>query len=128
MQSSTRYRHFSGALAALALLAMAVRALTPAGYMLAPGEIDGRFVAVTMCTGHGPVATDERNRETPKKQDNAAPCVFAAAGAALAPTPDTPIETPRFASQEIAPHATQALGVGRMAAPPPWATGPPRAL
>ena len=42
----------SRALAALALLAMAVRALVPAGYMLAP-EQNGRTSIVTLCTGHG---------------------------------------------------------------------------
>ena len=50
---SHRRSGFAQALAAMALLAMALRALIPAGYMLAPENANGRFVALSLCSGHG---------------------------------------------------------------------------
>lgn len=115
---------------------MLVRALVPAGYMFAP-TTDGRYITVTLCSGHGAVdavvdiATgaivdgDASKGDTPAKARGDTPCVFAAAAPlADAVTPqaiDAPNQTiiaARVRSASFAP------GRG-LAAPPPWATGPP---
>lgn len=135
MPRGSRYRRWglAHALAAFALLAMAVRALVPAGYMLSAES--GRFVTVTLCSG---LSTTQAviDRETGAvqgeggHQDNSAdgehaPCVFAQAAPMAAPeiAPSiliaaTLVEAPRAAQTLIAP------GRG-LAAPPPFQTGPP---
>lgn len=119
----------------MALLAMALRALTPAGYMLAPAQFDGRIVAVTLCTDHGPVDTiidrttglpaDQQGGDAPSGETAAAPCVFAAAGAPLAPEAPALPNRVRSASLALAAPLAPAPRAARLAAPPPWATGPP---
>ena len=130
---------FAQALTALALLAMAVRALVPAGYMFAPTQ-DHRFIAVTLCSGHGlaevvmdlttgavvDLGSTNRDDAPSEKSPNAdAPCVFAVAAALSAP--EQPASLPvvfRLPSFELS--LTSAVAPGRgLAAPPPWSTGPP---
>ena len=41
----------------VALLAMVVRALIPAGYMFSPAR-HGDLLAITLCSGHGAVEAD----------------------------------------------------------------------
>ena len=86
-------RKHGQAFAALALLAMIVRAIVPAGYMLAPAR-QGELLAITLCSSHGPVkalidlktgALVEHQKKTPEKSGASdAPCVFAAVPALAA--------------------------------------------
>ena len=122
---------FGQALAALALLAMVVRALVPSGYMLA--EVGPHQVlTVTLCSGHGPVETQiDLGRPGSHKGDPSngkshdAPCAFAAVAHLSAPQGLQAVSAPvlAFVSAQTAP---QRVTPGRgLAAPPPWATGPP---
>jgi hypothetical protein len=130
--------HRSGlgrALVVLALLAMAVRAVVPAGFMLAPSH-NGDLLTVTLCSGHGPVEalmdlktgaiTPKDGDHTPKKSTAAdAPCVFAAVAPLATPAqPPTLIVHSVMVSVAPARARTMRPGLG-LAAPPPWATGPP---
>ncbi len=124
---------FSQVLAALAFFAIAVRALIPTGYMVGPAE-DGRILPIVLCSGHeafldlttgqlveggAPADDDGQSKQT------SAPCVFAAS--AHFATPEATAE-PALA-QDYADEAPVIWSVsvpGRgLAAPPPWATGPP---
>ncbi|MDX2274332.1 MAG: hypothetical protein NW206_02690 [Hyphomonadaceae bacterium] len=124
---------FSQVLAALAFIAIAVRALVPAGYMVGPVE-DGRILPIVLCSGHeafldlssgqlvedgAPVEDDGQSNQTN------APCVFAVS--AHFATPDAKVEV--SLSQVYADEAPVIRPVGvpgrGLAAPPPWATGPP---
>jgi hypothetical protein len=124
-------------LGAIALLAMLVRAIVPAGYMLATAETaHGRYLTVTVCEAHGNAAqvldlktgrlVDPSSVPTkhPEKVEHA-PCVFAMA-APIAP-PVVSDEPFVFARAYIAPRAPPRdirPGEG-IAAPPPPSTGPP---
>ncbi len=129
-------------LGAIALLAMLVRAIVPAGFMLAAADTaHGRYLTVELCVEHGggrqvidldtgkPV---DLSKPQPSKTDHskskAPPCVFAASAHVAAPVV--------FATLEAFPveHATvfHALpdvrpGEG-IAAPPPPSTGPPELI
>lgn len=129
---------FAQTLAAFALLAMVVRALVPAGYMFAPVH-DGRFIAITLCSGHGPAeglidlttgavveaGAAHKNKAPTNPQGGDAPCVFAAAAALSTPEASPALNVAfRAAPVELAVRAFVSPGRG-LAAPPPWATGPP---
>lgn len=126
-------------LAALALLAMVVRALLPQGFMLAPAQSGDGPISVQLCSEHGVIdllfdpttgaflpkdsAAGHGSKKTPQAD---APCVFAAVAHLAAPVvPALPIVAPlrvaaaTFATTFIAP------GLGP-AAPPPFSTGPPQ--
>jgi hypothetical protein len=124
-------------LGAIALVAMLVRAIVPAGFMLSPVETaDGRYLTVAFCEGHG-ASTRVVDLETgrtldpsevpakPTKTDTSAPCVFAGAGV-LAP----PVEIAQLVvfpvrhDVEFASRADVRPGLG-LTAPPPPSTGPP---
>ena len=132
---------FSRTLAAFALLAVMVRALIPAGYMVTPADQAGSTSIIMLCTAQGYVArsidlstgkvaavstSSEDHRDEPaKKSTDHPPCVFASATAVPAPETAQAIETPvQDASQTWANTAGLAPGRG-LAAPPPWPTGPP---
>lgn len=120
-------------LTVLAFLAVAVRAIVPAGYML--GSDDGRFVSVMLCGSTGWVEAlvdrdtgailDPEEQPAPKQTHDNAPCVFAMAA---------PLAAPESAPHVATAHHTQIVaeaflrdarpGLG-LAAPPPWSTGPP---
>lgn len=132
-----RHRPIWGRLfAAFALVAFAVRAITPAGYMFAPSQEPGRFITVTLCSAHGSeLAVLDRQTgeflpdgdETPKDDDepqNTA-CVFATAANLAAPeTSPALIANPIAVTAPI--NAPEHLAPGRgLAAPPPFPTGPP---
>src|SRR5262245_35271573 len=91
--------HRAGArLGAIALMAMLVRAVVPAGYVLAEADTGhGRYLTVTMCSEHGGgkqvIDLDTGKQVDPgvlkshsggKSDSKPSPCVFAAA-APLAP-------------------------------------------
>jgi hypothetical protein len=133
--------HRMGArLGAIALLAMLVRAMVPAGYMLAHADSGGgRYLTVTMCIDHGG-ATQVIDLDTGKPVDPSklpgkgkgegkqAPCVFAAAGHVAPPVVfEQPVEFVTHYDVEFGVVRDVRPGRG-IAAPPPPATGPPSAI
>jgi hypothetical protein len=133
-------QHMGRKLGAIALLAMLVRAIVPAGYMLATAETaHGRYLTVTVCDAHDNTAqvldletgrlVDPSNVPA-KHQQKAehAPCVFAIA-APMAP-PAASIEPVTFTAVETAASVVPRdirPGEG-IAAPPPPSTGPPASI
>jgi hypothetical protein len=121
---------------AFAVIAMAIRAAVPVGFMLNADQ--GRWITVTLCSGSGPMQMalnldtgEHREGGEPSEEDpgngvHHAPCVFAAAATA-APPPLVDVVVPQFAlGTQPAPAFPSQVSVGRgLAAPPPWATGPP---
>ncbi len=124
-------------LTAIAFLAMAVRAVIPAGYMLAADRDGGRFVTVELCSAHGSVEAlldretgailDTAPAPKPAHDDDGknTPCVFATAAHLAAPehapaliTIEIAADAPSLGAADVRP------GLG-LAAPPPWSTGPP---
>lgn len=119
---------FAHALMALALIGVALRAVTPAGFMLAPV---GGAMTVVLCTAQGPelitldLGDHKPGKDTPKHDKAEAPCVFAAA-AHLASPERAAIAAPLALAFVIAPLSAEHVQPGRgLAAPPPWSTGPP---
>jgi hypothetical protein len=122
-------------LGAIALLAMLVRAIVPAGYMLAGADTgQGRYLTVEMCEGHAAkvVDLDTGKQVDPSKlpgkadgKSSHAPCVFAStASVATAVAIAEPVEF--IASQDVDFGVDINVRPGRgIAAPPPPATGPP---
>jgi hypothetical protein len=133
--------HRMGArLGAIALVAMLVRAMVPAGYMLAHADTgSGRYLTITMCIEHGGApqvidldtgkSVDPSKLPAKSKGDrNQPPCVFAAS-AHVAP-PVSFIQPVEFAAEHVVEFgAVIDVRPGRgIAAPPPPATGPPTAI
>jgi hypothetical protein len=142
---SRGHRHglngLSRSLAVLALLAVLVRAMIPAGYMVGPSRTGDGTTVIMLCTEQGYVAsrvdlatgTVLTGAETPSGKPDApakspgdhAPCVFAAAATLASPEAAVAIQLP--VQVETATWANTAVVTpGRgLAAPPPWPTGPP---
>lgn len=134
------------AFAVIALFAIALRALVPAGYMIAPRAEDGAVV-MALCSEHGTtqvridlrtgevVADDAREDDhgtgqgdDPAAKKSSAPCVFATA-AALAPPSFGPGVPVRVNAPAFEVSAVSHVAPGRgLAAPPPYSTGPPTQL
>lgn len=127
-------------LGAIALLAMLVRAIVPAGYMLASAETpDGRYLTVQMCSQHtGPAqvidldtgkiidaSTLAKTSGKSKTNPGDAPCVFA--GAPVMAEPVSAAEPVEFVvSHEVDFGFVRDVRPGRgIPAPPPPSTGPP---
>lgn len=119
---------------ALAVLALAIRVLIPAGFMLSPQAAQGGLPAIVICTGHGAmtVAVDadgqvhKPGEKSPAKSADNHPCAFAGAAAPLDAPIGLEVGRPIFAgvaSSSVLP-AHQRPGLG-LAAPPPPTTGPP---
>ena len=113
--------------AAIAILAMSVRALVPAGFMLAPSQNGG--ASIVLCSGHGPIEIANPHRAggagKNKANHSGAPCNFAAVAHLAAPQA-APILLRSLDSERAAPHVALIAQPGRgLAAPPPWSTGPP---
>ncbi|MFZ4071217.1 MAG: hypothetical protein ACOYJ6_14050 [Caulobacterales bacterium] len=126
-------------LMAFALIAMSIRAAIPVGFMLTPDQ--DRWIVVTMCSGSGPMHialnldTGEHldGKAPAHKKDGAAvhhaPCVFAAAANLAPPAPAMEAAAPHLAVTNSVLVLSLLVGIGRgLAAPPPWATGPPTQL
>lgn len=128
-------------LGAIALLAMLVRAVVPAGYMLAEAETaNGRYLTVDFCEGNNATkrVLDLETRklidpsEVPSSQHDSkaqhAPCVFATAAPAAPPL--AAAEPVRFVvSQDVNFDVARDVRPGRgIAAPPPPSTGPPSSI
>ena len=125
-------------LGAIALLAMLLRAVVPAGYMLAQADTgQGRFLTVEMCEGHAAKVIDLDTgkqidpSKLPGKADDKskhAPCVFAATASVATPVAIAePVEF--IATQDVDFGVDLNVRPGRgIAAPPPPSTGPPASL
>jgi hypothetical protein len=121
-------------LGAIALLAMLVRAIVPAGYMLAEADAgNGRYLTVQMCEGHAATVIDLDTgkqvdpSQLPEKTDgkgNHAPCVFAAA-VSVATHVVTAEQVAFVTTQDVDFAIVRDLRPGRGIAAPPPATGPP---
>jgi hypothetical protein len=133
----TWLRHAGRRLGAIALLALLVRAIVPAGYMLAEADTpNGRYLVVQMCDAHsGPAqiidldpgmavdASKQPGKTGGKTGD--APCVFAMATSVSLPasTAEPAVFRHRVASESY--RAADMRPVRGIAAPPPPSTGPP---
>jgi hypothetical protein len=124
---------------AFALIAMAIRAAVPVGFMLTAEQ--GRWVTVTICSGSGPMQMalnldtgEHRDGGEPSPDDQGqgvdhAPCVFASAATAAPPPLFEAIVPQSGFATLTAPAFPSQVSVGQgLAAPPPWATGPPIAV
>jgi len=129
-------------LGAIALIAMLVRAVVPAGYMLAQAETEGgRYLTVTMCRDHGggiqvidldtgkPVDFSKLPGKAPDKPDaKHTPCVFAASAHVAPPLAVAePVEFVTHYDTDYAADHHVAPGRG-IPAPPPPSTGPPSTI
>ena len=129
-------------LGAIALLAMLVRAIVPAGYMLAQADTgQGRFLTVEMCEGHAakvidlntgkqvdPSSLSGEDPEEGKDSSKNAPCVFASTPSVATPvTTAEPVEFLATHTVEFGVDLNIRPGRG-IAAPPPPSTGPPSAV
>lgn len=129
-----RQSGLSRTLAALALLAMVVRALIPAGYMVAPAG-QGRSVAVTLCSAHGAQTlfldldtgdfAPKKSGVPSKTAGGDAPCVFAMASALAEPGTPAALPAALPTGPTFVPTSVWTSPGRGLAAPPPWATGPP---
>jgi len=105
----------------VALLALWIQALIPAGYMISPDQSAG----LVICTGHGPLASHEHPGGAPTSNHDGA-CVFAGHG--LAVSPPIPGHAPIHIIFVHTPAAVLAIAQspGRgLAAPPPPSHAPP---
>jgi hypothetical protein len=124
----------------LAALALALRVLIPAGFMVAPMGTSSGLSPIVLCSGQGPITklitADGRVVDRPThdphddgKSHHGAPCAFA--GITAGPLPSA-VQTPvayaaghQDAHQPLPPGLRPGLG---LCAPPPPATGPPSRL
>ncbi len=124
---SNPLRRLSLGLGLLALLAVALKVLTPSGFMIA--QTRGGFPLV-ICTGHGPL--DLSGAGDPlhgKKSSNDAPCAFS--GHAATTPPASFVVSAAVGLVYLAPVTDRRgdLVPGRgLAAPPPPSQGPPRSI
>lgn len=123
----------------LALIAITIRAAVPMGFMFSADP--SRWITVTMCSGSGPMQLalnldtgEHRDGEAPSHDDQGkavhhAPCVFATAATPAPPASAGALALPvgLFVEAEVAFPQTVGVGSG-LAAPPPWATGPPQSV
>jgi hypothetical protein len=119
----------------LAMLAVALKVLIPAGFMVASPSTASAGFPLVLCTGHGAVAVEAADlalgagKKTPaEKPAHDAPCAFAGHAAAAPPPAPYPVEAAAFAPTP-APQPQMLrrdLAPGRgLAAPPLPARGPP---
>ena len=112
----------------LLVLTLAVRALLPTGYMIGSGPKSITVYVCTQADGMPNKLTIPLDSETPVNdhdKDDQGPCAFA--GMALAvdlPTSDAVMFVPIAANFAVMLPMVAAPGRG-LAAPPPYATGPP---
>lgn len=120
---------FGAVVAALLLVAVCVKAMIPAGYMLGPAT-DGP--ALVLCTAQGAVTIDADGKTIHPGENDAPgvdhqPCPFAAIAMDVPPPSDRAVETVTFAAFTAeTPAPAPAVSPGRgLAAPPLPARGPP---
>lgn len=125
-----------GVFLTLAVLALALKILVPAGFMTATEPRNGSPFALVLCTGQGPLviqpgeALDHRDKAPADKPSHDEPCPFSAQGAAAPPPSGLVIAKIAFVAYRPAPPARVThLAPGRgLTAPPLPARGPPSLL
>lgn len=127
-------------LSAFALMALLVRAMVPAGYMLAEADTgSGRYLTLELCDAHGgqPMLVDLETGKMikaptkPGSQDKSGqPQCLLCASFSTAAVPQPVVEvTPRAQLVDFDYAIVRDLQPGRgIAAPPPPATGPPSSI
>ncbi len=124
-----RRNGWRGALLALAALALFVKIVVPAGFMVAAPQAAGG-VPLVICTGHGPLESPaDHDKGGLSKSRSDAPCAFA--GHAAPPTPALGVAVPAstFTAYARPVGDISDLIPGRgLAAPPPPSQGPPLTL
>lgn len=133
----TALRSMYNRLAVFALIALAMRVATPAGFMIDTAtDGESRWFTVTVCSATGSHTQRIRlgDGETAPLQGEAPPadeqtvhpeCAFAAANLLAPPPASTLPEQPHSLSEAGRTPVFAAAAARRMAAPPPPATGPP---
>ena len=123
-RSGHRAGLWRGVFLTLAVLVLALKVLVPTGYMVAD---TGGGLALTICTGHGPLIVRHGDPKAPAQRTSDAPCAFAGAMTPITPTAPTLVAArPAFAMVTAASPLRPDLSPGRgLAAPPPPAVGPP---
>jgi hypothetical protein len=113
----------------LAMLAVAVKVLVPAGFMT-PAPTQHAAFPLVLCTGHGAVVVDAAGKDQhPAKPAHDGPCVFSGHGAALAASASPAVGAAvaiAYAALADAPVRDLAPGRG-LVAPPLPPRGPPTA-
>jgi hypothetical protein len=105
----------------LAFAALLLQAMIPAGYMVGSGQSP----ALVICTGHGPLASQDHPGGAPTSNHDGA-CVFAGHGVAVTPPVAARIPARVALTQTPIVVLTVAQSPGRgLAAPPPPSRGPP---
>lgn len=125
-----------GAFLALAILALALKVLVPAGFMTATEPRNGLPFALVLCTGQGPLvvqsgdALDHRDKSPADKPGHDAPCPFASQGAAAPPPSALAVAKVEFVAYRptAAARAVEPAPGRGLAAPPLPARGPPSLL
>jgi hypothetical protein len=125
-----------GVFLALAILALALKVMVPAGFMTQAEPRNGLPFALVLCTGQGPLvvqpgdALDPHDKSPADKPGHDAPCPFASHGA-TAPPPSTlavaKVEFVAYRPMALARAVDPVPGRG-LAAPPLPARGPPSLL
>ncbi len=122
-----------------ALLAMTLRALVPAGFMLAHADgANGRYLTIELCEGHegprqlanldtGEIVSADDLLPSDGGQDEQAPCVFGGAPALEPPVLAAAlvVVVTKTGAPEVRAHVRPGRGI---AAPPPPSTGPPHLI
>lgn len=119
----------------LAMLALALKVVLPAGVMIDPTAARAGQMLVVLCSGDGPETAmvgpdgaliDADHDDAPASSGHDHPCVFAATPAPPAPTLGPAFAAPLGGTQPSPVRAAVALAPGLgLAAPPPPATAPP---
>lgn len=111
----------------LALFAFALKALVPAGYMVAPGgtiELCGSMGAKTVVlNSDGSVRGDAPSQQDEAQFDSS--CVFVALATPALPAADITLEAPRIAYAAFTATPLAALPAAPHTGPPLPARGPP---
>ena len=113
----------------LAMMALVLRVMIPQGFMVADAGT-GSGVPIVMCSGFGAYVMDlPGDPKAPPVKKHDAPCAFAGQITPLTPTVTILAPAPRpvvHIAHDVA-MTDQAPGRG-LAAPPPYAIGPPRLI
>lgn len=125
-----------GAFLALAILALALKVMVPAGFMTTAQPTNGLPFTLVLCTGQGPLVVESGDVLNPHdkapvdKPAHDTPCPFAGHGAAAPPPSALVVAKVEFvAYRPVAPTRIVHLAPGRgLAAPPLPARGPPSLL